>query len=224
MIGAGSIGVSAVGASSGSVSDAIPGDTTAPILTAETATATGPTTATGSVATNKAGGTLYTVASTTLPTAAAVKAGAAQSVTSVGTKSVAASGLAANTTYRFYSLHRSAAGIDSDIAISAAFTTTAASGTATYISETFESRAGIPWANLSGMRWYFFDQVWPAPLQAPVAQGSVETTDGTAVGYFDIAGLTTLMPGQVGTLAYTNTNGDPDQADLISTFTAVYVH
>lgn len=201
------------------------GGNTAPILTAATATATGSTTATGTVTTNKAVGTLFTIAAIATPTAAAVKAGAAQAVTSVGAKNVAATGLTPATTYRLYSLHRDDAGNESAIAISPAFTTAAASGgTATYISETFESRAGIPWTNLSGMRWYFFDQVWPAPLGAPVAQGSVETTDGAAVGYFDIAGLTKLMPGQIGTLAYSNTNGDPDQADLISTFTAVYVH
>ncbi|MDQ2822971.1 MAG: hypothetical protein M3Y65_21760 [Pseudomonadota bacterium] len=200
------------------------GDTTAPTLTAASATATGSTTATGSVTTNKAGGTLYFVAAIALPTVTAIKAGSAQAVSSSGAKSLAVSGLASNTTYRFYSLHRSAAGIDSDIAISAAFTTAAVGGTATYIRETFESRAGIPWTNLSGMRWYFFDQVWPASLQAPVAQGAVETTDSAAVGYFDIAGLTTLAPGQVGTLAYSNTNGDPDQADLMSSFTPVYVY
>lgn len=99
------------------------------------------------------------------------------------------------------------------------------SGTAkaTYIQETFESPAGIPWANLANMRWYFFDQVWPMPLGAPVAQGDVETTDGVAVDVFDIAGKTSLLPGQVGTLGYTNTNGDPDQADLISCFSPVYV-
>jgi hypothetical protein len=108
----------------------------------------------------------------------------------------------------------------------ATFTVAALPGAAraTYIQETYESRSGLPWANLSGMRWYFFDQVWPAPLKAPVAQGAVETTDGAAVGYFDIAGLTTLLPGQVGTLAYSNTNGDPDQADLMSVFGPVYVH
>lgn len=94
---------------------------------------------------------------------------------------------------------------------------------ATYIQETFESPAGIPWANLANMRWYFFDQVWPTPLGAPVAQGDVETTDGVAVDVFDIAGKTSLFPGQVGTLGYTNTNGDPDQADLISWFSPVYV-
>jgi hypothetical protein len=94
---------------------------------------------------------------------------------------------------------------------------------ATYIYETFASRAAIPWANLSGMRWYFFDQAPPAALGAPVAQGALETTDSSGACLFDIAGLTSLTPGQIGTLAFTNSNGNPEQTDLISWFSPVVV-
>lgn len=203
---------------------AAPGDTTAPSLTAATATATGSSIASGSITTNEASGTLFYLAATALPAAAVIKAGGAQAVTSSGTKNVSVAGLTPNTTYRMYYLHRDAAGNESSIAASASFTTAGSdAGTATYVQETFESPQGLPWTNLAGMRWYFFDQVWPAPLGAPVAQGSLETTDGNAVGYFDLTGLTSLSPGQVGTLGYSNTNGDPDQADLVSFFAPVYV-
>lgn len=203
-----------------------PGDTGRPVLSAPTATANGSNAGTGSVTTDEDNGTLYYMASTNATeTAATVKTGATQGITSAGAKNVAVNGLAASTLYYLHYLHRDAAGNDSAVANSGSFTTAAPAGVprATYVQETFESRAGLPWTNLSGMRWYFFDQVWPVPLLAPVAQGAVETTDGVAVGFFDIAGLTSLRPGDVGTLAYSNTNGDPDQADLMSVFTPVYV-
>jgi hypothetical protein len=140
------------------------------------------------------------------------------------TRAKSFSGLAPASTHQYAVTARDAAGNPSSNSLSVTVTTDATAPVyATYVQEVFESRAGVPWANLTGMRWYFFDQVWPAPLLAPVAQGAVETTDGVAVGYFDIAGLTSLLPGQKGTLAYSNTNGDPDQADLMSVFTPVYV-
>lgn len=95
---------------------------------------------------------------------------------------------------------------------------------ATYILETFESRGDIPWANLTGMRWYVFAEVWPTPLGAPIAQGSVESTDGSGACLFDITGQISLLPGARATLAYSNTTGDPEQADLMSFFGTVVVH
>lgn len=206
------------------------GDTTAPILTAASAAATGPTTAAGSVNTNEIG-TLYGIV-TLSPTATAsqVKSGVSQAVTSPGVQAVSFSGLPSGTVLYPHYLQADNANPPNESVVlnGSSFTTPTPADTgtakATYVQEIFESRAGIPWANLNGMRWYFFDQVWPTPLRAPVAQGSLETTDGAAIDVFDIAGFTSLLPGQVGTLAYTNTNGDPDQSDLISIFCPVYVH
>lgn len=95
---------------------------------------------------------------------------------------------------------------------------------ATYINETFESVAGAPRANLSGMRWYVWAQVAPAPLGAPIAQGVAETTDGAGVSLIDISGQTSVAPGAIVTLGFTNSNGDPAQADLMSWFGAVVAH
>ncbi len=89
---------------------------------------------------------------------------------------------------------------------------------ATHILETFESRTGIAQANLSGMRWYVFAQVAPTPLGAPIAQGIAEATDSAGVALFDITGQTAVLPNAAVTLGFTNANGDPDQADLISWF------
>lgn len=210
----------------GSVSESTTvGDTTAPTLSAASATTTGPTTATGGVTTNEAGGTLYgTATASATATATQVLAGISKAVTAAGAQSMSFTGLPAATLLYPHYVHVDAAGNVSAVVNGASFTTAAVGSTkATYIQETFESPAGIPWTNLANMRWYFFDQVWPAPLGAPVAQGAIETTDGVAVGLFDIAGLTSLAPGQIGTLAYSNTNGDPDQADLMSLFSPVYV-
>ena len=95
---------------------------------------------------------------------------------------------------------------------------------ASYISETFESVGGAPRANLTGMRWYVWAQVAPTPLGAPIAQGAAETTDGAGVGLIDISGQTSVAPGAIVTLGFTNANGDPAQADLMSWFGAVVAH
>lgn len=92
---------------------------------------------------------------------------------------------------------------------------------ATHILEVFDSRAGVARANLAGMRWYVFAQVAPTPLGAPIAQGIAEATDGAGAALFDITGQTSVLPGANVTLGFTNSNGDPDQAGLISWFGTV---
>lgn len=95
---------------------------------------------------------------------------------------------------------------------------------ATYILEEFTSRAGAARAGLTGMRWYVWAQVAPAPLGAPIAQGIAETTDGAGAALYDITGQTSVLSGAAVTLGFTNSNGDPAQADLISWFGTVRAH
>lgn len=101
-------------------------DTTGPVLTSPTGESTGSTTASGTVSTNEATGTLYRVTTTNATeTGATVKAGASQAVTSTGVQTITATGLTHSETYRHHYLHRDAAGNDSTVASSAAFTTDA---------------------------------------------------------------------------------------------------
>jgi hypothetical protein len=87
---------------------------------------------------------------------------------------------------------------------------------ATHIFEQFESRLGVPQANLVGMHWYVFAAVGAAAFGAPIAQGVFETTDAAGYILLDITGQTAVLPGAPVTLFYTNANGDPDQLDLIT--------
>lgn len=105
------------------------GDTTAPVLTAASATATGPTTATGTVTTNEAGGTLYWLANASATaTATQVKAGSSKAVTATGAQSVSLTGLPAASTLYLHFLHADGAATpnESAVANTASFTTTAA--------------------------------------------------------------------------------------------------
>lgn len=104
-----------------------PADTTAPVLSAPAGAQTGSTTANGSVTTNEASGTVYCLVSAgSTATATAVKASAlSQAVTSTGAKTFNITGLTASTQYYLHFVHRDAAGNDSVVASSAAFTTAA---------------------------------------------------------------------------------------------------
>jgi len=117
--------------SSTSFTTSAAGDTTAPTLSSPTGTQTGETTATGSVSTNEANGTLYRYISTNaVESVSTVKAANLTSaVAATGAQAVNATGLTANTTYYWHFVHRDAAGNDSVVANSAAFTTAAAAGT-----------------------------------------------------------------------------------------------
>lgn len=95
---------------------------------------------------------------------------------------------------------------------------------ATSIAETFESASGALRTNLTGMRWYVWAEVAPTLLGAPIAQGIAETTDGAGVSLIDITGQTSVAPGAAVTLGFTNSNGDPAQANLISWFGTVVAH
>lgn len=109
-------------------------DTTAPTLSSPAATKTGSTTASGNVSTNEANGTLYRYASANaVESAATVKAAnLTQAVSSTGVQNVSFTGLAAGATLYAHYLHRDAAGNDSTVSSSAAFTTDAAAPASDY--------------------------------------------------------------------------------------------
>lgn len=103
------------------------GDSTAPVLTSPTASATSDTTASGSVSTDTAEGTLYFLASgNAIESVATVKAGGSQGVSTTGVQGVAVTGLTAETSYYLHFVHTDASANDSDVSTSAQFTTDAA--------------------------------------------------------------------------------------------------
>lgn len=106
------------------------GDSTAPVLSAPTATATGPETATGTVTTDEGNGTLYYwFTENSSETAANIKAsGESQSVTATGVQNVSVSGLTANTTYYAHYVQDDAASNESNVVSSTAITTDAGVG------------------------------------------------------------------------------------------------
>lgn len=84
---------------------------------------------------------------------------------------------------------------------------------ATSVSITFENRAGVLRANLTGLKWAFFDQANPGTLAAPVALGVAETTDASGVMVLNIAG-TTLNAGGIGWLIVSNSDGTVNDDDF----------
>ena len=130
------------GHSSGSLSSALAhlavefvggGDTTPPVLSSPTGTATGSTTATVGATTDEGNGTMYAFVSTsaTPPSATDLKAGTgatwsgSQAISSTGAKTFSATGLTASTGYYAHLIHTDAAANDSNIVTSAQFTTSA---------------------------------------------------------------------------------------------------
>jgi hypothetical protein len=102
-------------------------DTTAPVLTSPTATATSDTTASGAVTTDEGNGTLYFLVSTNATElAATVKAAGSQAVSGTGVQNVTFTGLTASTNYYAHYVHTDAAANDSTRVSSAQITTSAA--------------------------------------------------------------------------------------------------
>lgn len=109
------------------------GDTTAPVLSSPTGTATGSTTATVGATTDEANGTQYAYVSTsaTPPSGADLKAGTGAvwagsiTISSTGANTHSATGLTASTDYYAHLIHTDAAANDSNIVTSAQFTTSA---------------------------------------------------------------------------------------------------
>ena len=77
---------------------------------------------------------------------------------------------------------------------------------ATNATITLQSQLGVLSANLTGLKWAFFDQSTPDLLAAPTAKGAVETTDASGVLVLNIAG-TSLAPGAVGWLVVSDSDG-----------------
>lgn len=86
-----------------------------------------------------------------------------------------------------------------------------ASAVATAVTLTLTTDGTTPAASLTGLKWAFFDQVTPNLFAAPVAQGAVESTDGSGVLVLDITG-SALAPGAVGWLIVTNSDGTTSQS------------
>jgi hypothetical protein len=109
------------------------GDTTPPTLALLLASEVGATGWSLVVNTNEDNGTLFArVTQNATENAATVKAGASQTVSATGTQNVTGGGLSPETTYYAHVLHRDAAGNESAVLSSSAFTTDAlGSGTGT---------------------------------------------------------------------------------------------
>lgn len=118
-------------------------DPTAPVLSSPVGTATGATTATVGATTDEGNGTLYAVVTTspTQPSDVQIKAGQDHTgaalaagrkptltVSSAGAKTMAATGLAASTTYYAHLVHADSAGNNSNRVSSASFTTAGLAG------------------------------------------------------------------------------------------------
>ncbi len=85
---------------------------------------------------------------------------------------------------------------------------------ATSVTVTLQN-GSTPQTGLTGLKWAFWPVARPDLISAaPVAKGSAETTDGSGVLTFDITGLTSLTPGQVGYLVVTDSDGDPAQSPV----------
>jgi hypothetical protein len=86
---------------------------------------------------------------------------------------------------------------------------------ATSLTLTFKDRTGAVRANLTGMKWAFFDQITPDSLLAPTAKGTGATTNASGVLTLNITG-TQLAAGGKGWLIFTNSDGTTTQSNLIS--------
>ena len=86
---------------------------------------------------------------------------------------------------------------------------------ATSVTLTFKDRTGAVRANLTGMKWAFFDQTTPDTLLAPTAKGTGATTNSSGVLTLNITG-TQLAVGSRGWLIFSNSDGTATQSNLIS--------
>jgi hypothetical protein len=76
-----------------------------------------------------------------------------------------------------------------------------------------------PSANLTGLKWAFFDQVNPGSFVAPTAKGTSGTTNSSGVFTTSVVG-TALSVGQVGWLLITDSDGTVSQAPPGKAFSA----
>lgn len=171
-------------------------DTTAPILTSPTASATGATTATGGVTTDSADGTLYyLVSSNATETAITVKAGSTQAISSTGAKTVSLTGLTASTSYYLHFCHRDAAGNDSTVSSGAQFTTSASDTTPPTLTGPTGTATGSTTAsgtvstNDSTGTLYYRATTTATETVATVKSGSSQAVSATGTQSVSISGL-----------------------------------
>lgn len=166
------------------------GDTTAPTLTAPSASATGATTANGSVSTNEANGTLYYLATANASeSATTVKAGASQAVTASGVQDVAVTGLTASASYYLHFVHTDAADNDSAVSTSEQFTTDAESVVVKGIVLALYDDATLQ-AGITGIRALWWDST--EPTGAPDYETTTAATDAAGVMTLDLSAATSL--------------------------------
>lgn len=189
-------------------------DTTAPILTVPTGTATGATTASGGVTTDEGNGTLYALASiNATETAATVKASPlTQAITAPGAKTVSFTGLTASTTYYAHYVHQDAAGNDSAVANSASFTTSAAGAVVKGARVTLYNAATLQ-ASLTGIRALWWDVT--DPTGSPVYTTATAATTAAGVLTLDLNATTTLAVGASGFMLLYKLNATNHQDSLV---------
>lgn len=95
-------------------------------------------------------------------------------------------------------------------------------GLATSVTVTLTSDGVTPRAGLSGLKWAFFDQATPDLFGAPVAQGAIESTDGSGVLALDITG-SALSAGDTGWLVVTDSDGTATQSPAHKAFSGPVV-
>lgn len=174
-------------------------DTTAPVLSSPSASATGSTTGSGSVTTNEGNGTLYYLASTNATeTAATIKAsGATLAITSTGSKAVTVSGLNGSTPYYLHFVHVDAANNTSNVVDSSSFTTAAAGDTtAPTLSNPVGTQTGpntatatVSTNEANGTLYYMVSQNATETV-ATVKAGSSQAVTATGTQNVSFSGLT----------------------------------
>ena len=113
-------------------------DSTAPVLSLPTGTATSDTTATGTVSTDEAGTLYYYASVNSSESAATIKASGESQAATTGVQNVAVIGLTAKTEYYLHYVEDDGASNESNVVSSSAFTTDA-SGTGGFLWVQFEA-------------------------------------------------------------------------------------
>jgi plastocyanin len=98
-------------------------------------------------------------------------------------------------------------------------TSSGGGGTATTASVTLTLDGTSPAANLTGLKWAFFDQVNPGSFATPTAKGTSGTTNSSGVFTTSITG-TALTVGATGWLMITNSDGTTTQSPACKSFCA----
>jgi hypothetical protein len=107
------------------------------------------------------------------------------------------------------------------VALSGSLGAVQAATTARTVTLTLADSSNAARANLTGLKWAFFDTVTPNLFAAPVSQGTAETTD--ASGVLVITVQTTLASGATGWLVVTDSDGTATQSPSHKAFSGPVV-